>query len=87
MTSCKNCGYKMIIPKFNLESNDGRMSGDYCSKKCIDERRESLPLFHDLSYLKKKVEEESIETPVIEHEPEPIITDEAEAEVWKNLFG
>ena len=87
--NCKNCGYEMIIPIFRLDSNDSRMTGDYCSKKCIDKRRESIPPFRDLGYLRKKEEEESVKEPVIEPapEPEPMITDEAEAEVWKNLFG
>jgi len=62
MTTCRNCGLGMrILPTITLQSNDGRMTGDYCSRNCIKERRGGIPPFNDLSYLDKKKTEESEE--------------------------
>ena len=60
---CRNCGTKMVIPNISLKSDDDRMHGDYCSRNCVDTRRQSIPPFHDLSYLKRnKTSEPVVET-------------------------
>lgn len=68
MTLCKHCGVKMpILPRIFLTSNDARMTGSYCSRKCISDRRASIPPFNDLRYLEKKTEktvEEKIEAKI-----------------------
>lgn len=42
-----------IVPKISLKSDDDRMHGDYCSRNCIVKKRNSIPPFHDLKYLKR----------------------------------
>lgn len=78
MTTCRNCGLGMgILPIITLQSNDNRMDGNYCSRKCIKERRDSIPPFNDLSYLNKKnVEKPEKEKEIPAPEPETTIDDQ-----------
>jgi hypothetical protein len=91
MSVCRNCKEKMIWAKFSLESNDNRMTGDYCSRKCITERRASMSPYHDLSYLRRNKKEEVKEESVIEKEIikiDPFADlNKSEASMWKSLFG
>jgi hypothetical protein len=37
---CKHCGIEMIVAKFRLTSDNPDMTGDYCSRTCIELERE-----------------------------------------------
>lgn len=86
---CKNCG--TITNYIDLHSNDGRMSGRYCSHNCIDEYRSKLPKTPDEErywWRKNKVEAPRQERAgkVAEAEPKPSQQD-FDTQGLTKLFG
>jgi hypothetical protein len=40
---CKYCGFEMgLVAKFHLTSDDPDMTGDYCTRECIELERAKL---------------------------------------------
>jgi len=80
-----------IVPRVRLTSNDPRMAGVYCQKKCIDERRAGLPPFIDPNARWNRVEEvENVPENVPERPefvPEPTVIDDGKSQGFDLLFG
>ncbi len=82
MPPCKHCDEPTIT--FHLTSNDSRMTGYYCRRSHIDDRRASLPRLEDPRYkvtVDEELEEVVVFKPIEEKEKEP-----EEIPGWENFF-
>jgi hypothetical protein len=83
--TCKHCGFKSVVPRFHIESNDNRMTGDYCSYKCMDTRRAELPPF--IAYVSTPKIENSKFEKVFKEATEKKLEKEMDLSGLNKLFG
>lgn len=90
MGKCKNgCGEVFIIPPYQVMNySDPRISGEYCSSKCVAERRASLPKL-EIKIKEKDAPgrpEDSADQDAVIHDPTEGMG-QVEADMWKNIMG